>query len=334
VASVITEWITSPRAGRGIYLAEDTSGWRFHDYPGLAASARRVGVALRKAGVRPGDVVCVIMPTSFPCLSTLFGIWVAGGTVCTIAEPLLQSPQEYVANLAVLLTEAEPVVVVTTSENSDIVREGMAAAGRDDMPWLYQEEPDELAPQPTREIAVLQFTSGSTGSPRAACVSWNNLAANLKVITRVLGWRDDDGIASWLPLHHDLGLLGCLLTFVATQGNGWLMRPEQFLRDAAVANATGLGRGRLSVVGSQDGGRPSVVLFAEAPPGEWAEAARHSLRSRVGPGCPITIISGRAGLVQRTSSGKPQRRRMWEMPQSGLPDGAQIIEDPADAGAR
>jgi fatty-acyl-CoA synthase len=103
--------------------------------------------------------------------------------------------------------------------------------------------------------------------------------------------------------------------------------------DAVVANATGLGRGRLSVVGSQDGGRPRVLLFAEAPPGEWAEAARRALRSRVGTGCPITIVSGRAGLVQRTSSGKPQRRRMWEILQKGLPEGAQIIEDPADAGS-
>ena len=65
MASVITEWITSPRAGRGIYLAEDTGGWRFHDYPELAASARRVGAGLRRAGVGRGDVVCVIMPTSF-----------------------------------------------------------------------------------------------------------------------------------------------------------------------------------------------------------------------------------------------------------------------------
>jgi len=559
VAPVITEWFESPRAGHGIYLADDADGWSFHEYPQLAASARRVGAGLREAGVGRGDIVCVIMPTSYAGLAALFGTWVAGGTLCTVADPLLQPADEYAANLAVLLKEAEPAVVVTTSEYGDVVRQGMVAAGRDDAPWLYREEPGDLPPQPTGDIAVLQFTSGSTGSPRAACVSWTNLAANLKVITRVLGWRDGDGIASWLPLYHDLGLLGCLMTIVATQGDGWLMRPEQFLRDparwlealgtgrathtgapafaygyvarrvkpeqlagvdlsgvrtalagaeavdaavleafvrfaeplgfrrqallpayglaeasvavsgarrdrptrlvridpaelrfgqrvsiaevaelageqplaagwllshgrpepsdgvsvtiigedgeglpdehlgeiavtgdsvtggyfrgrtggstrfvdgqlrtgdagfvydgdiyvvgrmgnslkirgrsvyvedldAAVANATGLGRGRLSVVGSQDGGHPKVVLFVEAPPGEWAGAARRALRNRVGTECPITIVSGRAGLVQRTSSGKPQRRRMWETLQDGLPEGAQILEDPADAG--
>jgi fatty-acyl-CoA synthase len=557
---VITEWIESPRAGHGIYLADDAGGWSFHDYPWLAASARRVGAGLRAAGVGRGDVVCVIMPTSYESLAALFGTWVAGGTLCTVAEPLLQAPAEYAANLAAALREAEPTVVVTTSAYGDVVRQGMAAAGRDDAPWLYREEAGDLAPQPTGEIAVLQFTSGSTGSPRAACVSWANLAANLKVITRVLGWRDDDGIASWLPLYHDLGLLGCLLTVVAMQGNGWLLRPEQFLRDparwlealgtgkathtgapafaygyvtrrvkpdelagvdlsgvrtalagaeavdaavleafvrfaeplgfrrqallpayglaeasvavsgarrdrairlvridpaelrfgervtiaevaelggdqqlaagwllshgrpepsdgvivtivdedgaavpdehlgeitvagdsvtkgyfrgrtggstsyvdgqlrtgdagfihdgdiyvvgrmgnslkirgrsvymedldAAVATAAGLGRGRLTVVGSQEGGLPRVVLFAEAPPGDWAERARRALRARVGKGCPVTIVSGRAGLVQRTSSGKPQRRRMWELLQSGLPEGAQVIEETADAGS-
>jgi acyl-CoA synthetase (AMP-forming)/AMP-acid ligase II len=373
VAPVITEWFESPRAGHGIYLADDADGWSFHEYP----------------------------PT-----------WVAGGTLCTVADPLLQPADEYAANLAALLKEAEPAVVVTTSEYGDAVRQDMVAAGRDDAPWLYREEPGDLPPQPTGEIAVLQFTSGSTGSPRAACVSWTNLAANLKVITRVLGWRDGDGIASWLPLYHDLGLLGCLMTVVATQGHG---RPEPsdgvsvtiigedgeglpdehlgeiavtgdavtggYVRgrtggsprfadgqlrtgdagfvhdgdiyvvgrmgnslkirgrsvyvedlDAAVANATGLSRGRLSVVGSQDGGQPKVVLFVEAPPGEWAGAARRALRNRVGTECPITIVSGRAGLVQRTSGGKPQRRRMWETLQNGLPESAQILEDPADAG--
>jgi fatty-acyl-CoA synthase len=125
--------------------------------------------------------------TSYESLAALFGTWVAGGTLCTVAEPLLQAPAEYAANLAALLKEAEPAVVITTSAYGDVVRQGMAAAGRDDRPWLYREEADDLAPQPTGEIAVLQFTSGSTGSPRAACVSWANLAANLKMITRVLG---------------------------------------------------------------------------------------------------------------------------------------------------
>jgi fatty-acyl-CoA synthase len=560
VVSVLTGWLTTPRAGRGIYLADDAGGWQFRDYPKLAASARRVGAELSRAGVGRGDVVCVIMPTSFQCLSVLFGTWVAGGTMCPLAEPLLQAPEVYAANLAAILTEAEPAVVVTTPGYAGLVGQGMDAAGRDDTPWLWREGPDELTPQPTGELAVLQFTSGSTGNPRAACVSWANLAANLKVITRVLGWRDDDGIATWLPLYHDLGLLGCLMTVVAMQGNGWLMRPEQFLRDparwlaalgpgkathtgapafaygyvirrvkpedldgldlsgvrtalagaeavdaavleafvrfaeplgfrrqallpayglaeasvavsgarrdrpvqlvridpaelrfgqpvsvtqvaelggerplasgwlvshgrpdpsdgvtvtiigedgeplpdgflgeiavvgdsvtagyfrdraggatrfvggqlrtgdagffhggdvyvvgrmgnslkirgrsvyvedldAAVATAAGIGRGRLAVVGSQERGQPAIVLFAEAPPGDWADAARRALRSRVGSACTITIVSGRAGLVQRTSSGKPQRRRMWEMLRSGLPEGAQVIEDGADAGS-
>ena len=84
---------------------------------------------------------------------------------------------------------------------------------------------DELA-----ECALLQFTSGSTGTPRGVMVSWANLAENLQSITRKIGWRSGDVAVSWLPLYHDMGLIS-LLMGIANQGSFYLMRPDQFIRD-------------------------------------------------------------------------------------------------------
>jgi len=62
-------------------------------------------------------------------------------------------------------------------------------------------------------------------------VSWHNLAANLAMIGRWTGWQPGEAAASWLPLHHDMGLIGCLLFPVTRQADLWLMRPEQFIKD-------------------------------------------------------------------------------------------------------
>src|SRR6185437_10881708 len=86
---------------------------------------------------------------------------------------------------------------------------------------------------PAGRVAVLQFTSGSTRRPRGIQLTWDNIAANIDVITRWTGLRDGDGVASWLPLNHDMGFIGCLLTAVASQADLWLMRPDQFIRDPA-----------------------------------------------------------------------------------------------------
>ncbi len=97
--------------------------------------------------------------------------------------------------------------------------------------------------------------------------------------------------------------------------------------DAKVAAATGLSRERLAVVSTFGSGRPGAAVFAEAKPGGWVDDTVRLLRAELGPEPALTIVVGRAGLVQRTSSGKPRRRRMWQQLQEGLPEGATVVTD-------
>ncbi|MEV6315612.1 AMP-binding protein [Streptomyces sp. NPDC051776] len=228
--STLTAWLTAPAPETGVHLAADTEGWHFSGYPELASSSRRVASALAGAGVRPGDAVALLLPTGYPMISAVFGVFAAGGAICPVAPPSFRTDEDYIAHVASILEQAAPVLTVTTDEFAPLVAGAMERAGRPGAPWRFREGRDELEPRAPGDIALLQFTSGSTGAPRGVRVSWDNLHANFRVLERISGWQPGDGVASWLPLHHDMGLIGCFLFPVARQAPLWLMRPEQFIR--------------------------------------------------------------------------------------------------------
>jgi acyl-CoA synthetase (AMP-forming)/AMP-acid ligase II len=233
--SEFVRWLSAPVAKRGIFLADDSGRWRRIEYSELALGAGRAGARLVDAGVSPGDVVCMSMTTEYSSLSTFFGAWAAGATVCPLPSLSFQSQQEYVEHIAAILQQAKPVVTVTCAEFEPLIGKAMKKVGLPGSPLCMFDIDGStyIDPRQGGDIALLQFTSGSTGTPQGVRVSWRNLEANLAVIRRWARWRIDDAVASWLPLYHDMGLIGCLLTSVAGQCDLWLMRPDQFIRDPA-----------------------------------------------------------------------------------------------------
>jgi acyl-CoA synthetase (AMP-forming)/AMP-acid ligase II len=224
-------WLSEPEPGRGIHLAGGPGEWEFRPYPEIAGSARRVAAALTDDGVEPGDVVCVLMPTGFETLSAFFGAWVAGATPCLINPPAFTAEDEYVGAVSAILRQARPRVLVTSAGLAPTAARALEKSGSADSPWVWHEAAHEAEPATPGGLALLQFTSGSSGTPRGVRVTWANLEANLEVIRGWLDWADGDTTASWLPLYHDMGLIGCLLTPVTAQCDLWLMRPEQFVRE-------------------------------------------------------------------------------------------------------
>jgi acyl-CoA synthetase (AMP-forming)/AMP-acid ligase II len=239
-------WLTDPRTGRGVHLATDTDDWEYRSYAELASGARRAGAAMVEEGVRPGDVVCVIVPTGFVAVEALFGAWAAGATACFVTPPAFAAAAEYVGHVAGILAQARPALTVASPPLTDLVDQAIAEAGLDRRAWALRHAATEAPCVAPGRVALLQFTSGSHGSPRGVQVTWRNLEINTRLMLDWLGWRDGDSAASWLPLYHDLGLIGGLLTPVTAQGDLWLMRPDQFIRDPmrwvrclTVANHTG-----------------------------------------------------------------------------------------------
>ncbi|MFI1461101.1 AMP-binding protein [Nocardia carnea] len=560
--AAVRDWLTVPAADTGVYFADEGSGWDYRSYADLAELSWAVAELMREHGMRAGAGVCVIMPTGFPCAAAFYAVWACGGVFTPVAPPMYGDFDEYVAHIGSIIRQAAPLLVLTSNEFRDLARRAHAAAGRTDEPVVVDPVTLPAAPQQRRfaepdECALLQFTSGSTGTPRGVRVSWRNLANNIAMISALVDWRPGEAMVSWLPLYHDMGLVGAFLTTVTNQGDLYLMRPDQFVRDpvrwlramtraqhcpspsfalgyvahrvraaeiadldlsgwrtlavgsepvevadlqsfaeltapqgfsmraytlayglaeatlmvsssardrpitslrldtaalrfgqpvtvlaaeeladghtvtgsgwvnglgfstpestvrvvdadgnllpdgtlgemvvaggsvalgysepagpesstriqdgvlytgdagflrdgevfvlgrmgsslkvrgrpvfmedieSRVAQETGLTKGKLAAVALPESGGHGIALFAESAPGEWIERARGIIAGQLGPAHTVTVVTGPRGIIQRTSSGKPRRRHMWERFREGALDGAMVHETPGTTG--
>lgn len=227
-------WVMSPQAGTGVHLADDDGGWEFAPYPVLADQARRIAALLVGAGVGTGGTVGVLMETSHIGLASVFAVLAAGATLTPIAPPQFESPQHYSDRLRGVLAVSGADVLVTVPAFAGFATRALASMSvrpglvvLDGVPDVAPLS-DLVEPGP---FALLQMTSGSTGFPCGVQVSWANLAANLAVIHRMCDIRPGDRGASWLPLHHDMGLVGGVFLSIPGQYEMRLLRPDQFVRD-------------------------------------------------------------------------------------------------------
>ncbi|MGW4123423.1 AMP-binding protein [Nocardia sp. NPDC004711] len=234
--ATVRRWLIEPSAVTGLYLADEADGWEYRSYRELADQVWSIADLLRAAGLGSGDGACVIMPTGFPCVAAFYAVWACGGVFTPVAPPMFGDLEQIVAHIAGIVEQAAPRLVVTSPEFETFVRSACLAAGRTDEPVVVHAAALAAAPA-TRElaeaseVALLQFTSGSSGAPRGVRVSWHNLANNIAMITRLIDWRPGETMVSWLPLYHDMGLVGAFLQGVTNQADLYLMRPDQFVRD-------------------------------------------------------------------------------------------------------
>ncbi|WP_328602280.1 AMP-binding protein [Nocardia terrae] len=234
--AAVRHWLISPSGDTGIHLADEGEGWAYRSYRELADQVWSITGLLRANGLDSGDGACVIMPTGFPCVAAFYAVWACGGVFTPVAPPMFGDLEQIVAHIAGILEQARPKLVVTSPEFETFVRAAAVAAGRADEPLVVDAAALPAAPAARElaevaEVALLQFTSGSSGSPRGVRVSWHNLANNIDMITRLIDWQPGESMVSWLPLYHDMGLVGAFLQGVTNQADLYLMRPDQFVRD-------------------------------------------------------------------------------------------------------
>lgn len=231
--SPLVAWVFAPVETRGVRFARAAEAWDFWSYARLSRRARRAAAALLETGVQRDDVVAVATRPGPSFVTGFFGALVCGATPAPVAPPaLFENSVAYQDALVALLQSAKPAAVLTERVVHDEVEPVARAAGVtrvltvDDLP---DARGDVRASAPPR-IGLLQFTSGSSGVRRGVQVSADALAANVAAIRQWLDWKPHDRFASWLPLHHDMGLIGALVSAVAGQSDLSLLQPEQFVR--------------------------------------------------------------------------------------------------------
>jgi 1-acyl-sn-glycerol-3-phosphate acyltransferase len=204
-------------------------------YGALAEDASAVAAALRMRGVQTGDSVAIMLRTEPAFFSVFFGVLLAGGQPVPIYPPFRPGHlEEYARRQAGILRNAEARMLVTFAE---AVRVGRLLQRR--VPTLEAiVTADELPAAPGREpgagrdaaaVALIQYTSGSTGDPKGVVLTHGNVLANIRALGHAFAVRADDVFVSWLPLYHDMGLIGAWLGSLYHGIPVVLMSPTAFL---------------------------------------------------------------------------------------------------------
>lgn len=212
-------------------------------YADLAAGAARVAARLDRAGLRSGDKVALMLPTGADYFFGFFGILVAGGVPVPIYPPArLQQLEDHLRRHAAILANAGARFLLTLPQAralAGILRiQVPSLAGVLTLADLEDEVPAAVSARPVADdIALLQYTSGSTGSPKGVILSHADLLANIRAMGAAIGVRDDDVFVSWLPLYHDMGLIGAWLgslhygvPLVSLSPLAFLARPIRWLQ--------------------------------------------------------------------------------------------------------
>ena len=211
------------------FLAESAEQNVVLSYRDLDSRARTIAAALR-ANADLGDRAVLLFPSGPDYVAAFFGCLYAG-VIAVPAYPPESTRRHHQERLLSIIADAEPRLLLTIASLADglaqienappvLSVDSLESAGHWVAPDLH---PDD--------IAFLQYTSGSTALPKGVQVSHGNLVANEVLIRRGFGidLNPDDVIVSWLPLYHDMGLIGGLLQPIFSGVPCVLMSPAYFL---------------------------------------------------------------------------------------------------------
>ena len=234
----------SSQTRTGARFVRRTGAAEFYPYRDLLASAQSTAAALQKRGIRPGDRVALILPTCKGFLDAFLGCQLAGAVPAALYPPFrLGKLDEYFTRTRQMLSKIGARILITDTRVRKLLGpvtngvECLEAAidihdlDGDRAQWRM---PDVKASDP----AFLQFSSGSTREPKAIIMTHQSLIANLEMMASAFRALPDadpvNGGVCWLPLYHDMGLVGCMLSGLYYPATVTYIAPEDFVIDPAI----------------------------------------------------------------------------------------------------
>ncbi len=237
---------------RVLYSPGASEGSAELTYGALARGAREVAGGLRQRSVRPGNTVALMLPTGVDYFKAYLGILLCGATPVPLyppSRPLML--EDHLRRQARLLENASAVVLL-----SDEAVAPAARLLRADVPELDScVTVAELRAEATGHLdlpsigasspALIQYSSGSTGNPKGVVLTHEQLLANMRAMLKAVDGVAGDVFVSWLPLYHDMGLIGGWLSslylgylFVVMSPLAFLSRPSRWLRAISDSGGT------------------------------------------------------------------------------------------------
>lgn len=211
-------------------------------YQQLRDTAMRIAGGLQQRGLKPAEPVAIMLPSGPDYFYSFYGVLMAGGIPVPVYPPARPSQLEdhmrrhvrilsnCLAKTFITVAEAKHVAQLLKSQVPNLQHivstKDLASSNAISMPPVLS----------SNDIAFLQYTSGSTGNPKGVVLTHANLLANIRAMGDVVEADSTDVFVSWLPLYHDMGLIGAWLgsvyfaaLFVVMSPLSFLARPERWL---------------------------------------------------------------------------------------------------------
>lgn len=203
-------------------------------WPQLHAEARIAAAVLQANGVRPGDHVALLGPTTRKLITAIQATWLAGAALVTMPLPMrMGALDEFISQTRARILDSDTKIVLIDSDLAAFLE-----AEPGDPPFLTLDDltGSDLTdgdytrpPSDPDALAILQFTSGSTSDPKGVMLTHRAICNNLDGAWEAAEISHDEVMVSWLPLYHDMGLIG-FLTIPMTRGCKLVQgAPQDFL---------------------------------------------------------------------------------------------------------
>ena len=207
----------------------------FHSYADIHERAQDVASGLRSLGIGEGDRVAVAIPTSIEFYDGFFGAVLAGAVPVSLPLPRRFGPvDDYLHSTAGMLRASRARILLAGERNKRLLSRASSELGTLCVSELPRGTRAKVEVSPDA-LALIQFSSGTTDAPKAVALTHAQVLANVHAILGAFltAYPESDGFehrgVSWLPLYHDMGLVGALLTALVRPGPLVLMSPELFV---------------------------------------------------------------------------------------------------------
>ncbi|MSQ87772.1 MAG: acyl-phosphate glycerol 3-phosphate acyltransferase [Betaproteobacteria bacterium] len=205
-------------------------------YRALYEGALGYAARLAERGLQPGQMVAIMLPTCKEYLYSFYGVLLAGGVPVPLYPPArLTTIEDHMKRHVGILKSAGASIMITIPQAKPLAY--LLRAQVESLRLILV--PDELNSSSGKnfkpfhgkpgDTGFLQYTSGSTGNPKGVVLSHANLMANVRAMGAAVNANPADVFVSWLPLYHDLGLIGANFASLVLGFPTVLMSPLAFL---------------------------------------------------------------------------------------------------------
>ncbi len=238
----VLNWHVSATPDRThIRILDDAGGSVDVSYAALHQEAAAVAAGLIAHDVMPGETVAIMLPTCRAYFATFAGVVLAGAVPVPVYPPARPSQlADHLRRTTGILANARATMLVTVPEAvtlGHLLRSNVESLRHVVVPESLTGATEDVLPRPRADdLALVQYTSGSTGQPKGVALTHRNLLANIRVMGQAAAASGSDTFLSWLPLYHDMGLigawLGCMyfgVPVVVMSPQSFLIRPSRWL---------------------------------------------------------------------------------------------------------